>query len=147
MKKISSHFLANLKSNGHRLTKTRIEIIDIMFKNKSHLAADEILGLLSKRHLPVNKTTVYREIEFLCGEGVINELHFDDRKKRYELAGREHHHHLICSDCKRVEDVLLIPEVLEAEKAQEEKIVKDYHFKIHGHCMEFFGLCDICANK
>lgn len=140
----SHSILARLKSSGYRLTEARTEIVRILLKATAPLAADEILTHLTARHLPVNKTTVYREIEFLMKQGVIEEVHFDDRKKRYELSGQEHHHHLICIQCKTVEDVALSAELAEAERRQEESLTLEKKFRVLSHCMEFFGLCAKC---
>ena len=54
----------------------------------------------------VNKTTICRELDFLMGKGLIKEIEFGEGKKRYEIdSGSDHHHHLICLNCKKVEDV------------------------------------------
>ena len=59
---------------------------------------------------------------------------------RYELESLDHHHHIICIDCDKVEDIVL-------EKyldSQEQKIMRQKKFKTISHSLEFFGLCAEC---
>lgn len=140
----SQIILDALKKDGHRLTPARIELIDIVLQSKKPLAADEILKKLSARKTAVNKTTVYREIEFLTKEKVLTELHLGERKLRYEMAGMDHHHHLVCVDCKNVEDFVLAPEAIQKEHAQERQIASKKKFKVISHRLEFFGICKNC---
>jgi hypothetical protein len=63
--------------------------------------------------------------------------------KRYELLQEGHHHHVICSKCRKVQDVVLKVDL----DAEEHKIQKDTGFKIQSHSLEFFGLCTDCQTS
>jgi Fur family transcriptional regulator, ferric uptake regulator len=67
------------------------------------------------------------------------QIQFQEGKLRYELAGKEHHHHLVCENCGKIEDVLsrVIP-------ALEEEIKNKHKFLVKRHSLEFFGLCEDC---
>ncbi len=110
------------------LIKTRSKIIEILNKSNSPISA---LDLLTK--IKVNKTTIYRELNFLVDSGLVKEVDFGDRKKRYELKDRKHHHHLVCLNCKRVTDVNI-----------KESFNTPKDFKVIRHNLEFFGLCANC---
>lgn len=110
------------------LPKTRSKIIDILNKSNAPISA---LDLLTK--IKVNKTTIYRELFFLLGSGLINEVDFGDKKKRYELKDQKHHHHLVCLNCKTVVDVNI-----------KESFNTPKDFKVIRHNLEFFGLCSSC---
>jgi Fe2+ or Zn2+ uptake regulation protein len=71
----------------------------------------------------------------------IQEVEFGDGKKRYEIAiNRPHHHHVICLNCKRVEDI-----PLEKELLSQEKLIEDLtKYRLTEHMLEFFGLCENC---
>lgn len=88
--------------------------------------------------LKVNKTTVYRQLEKLIKDQIVIEIEFGDGKKRYELKSLDHHHHLICKKCGKLEDVTV----------DESRIMKDLSsqskFKIENHSLEFFGICESC---
>lgn len=111
----------------------------MLVRAKAPLAAPEILQALEKKKLAVNKTTVYRELDFLLEQDIAQEVEFGDKKKRYEISDK-HHHHVVCVECKNVEDVDLQQDLDEAER----KIAKQKGYTIINHSLEFFGLCANC---
>ncbi|HSX19379.1 MAG TPA: transcriptional repressor [Candidatus Saccharimonadales bacterium] len=132
--------LSSLKKEGHRITKARKAIIDTFNSENMPLSVGELNAKLQKLGVMVNKTTLYREIEFLLSQKMIVEINLGEDKKRYELASNAHHHHLVCLNCKRVEDIDLQNDLLK----QESSIAKSKGFKVSSHSLEFFGLCKNC---
>lgn len=132
--------LQDLRTRGNRITVARKNIVDILSESGEPLCASDILGALAKRGAKADKVTVYRELTFLEKEGVVVPIQLQDRNRRYELAEMEHHHHLICQKCRRVQDVFLETDL----EDEEEKISKKMKFKILRHSLEFFGLCRNC---
>jgi len=132
--------LQSLQRKGHKLTKVRKAIIQMLLAGRSPCAAPEMLARLADLGLAVNKTTVYRELLFLKERKVITELEFGEGKKRYELMPKDHHHHLVCVSCKKIEDIPLHKDLDREEQA----IAKQKRFKILNHSLEFFGLCAKC---
>lgn len=133
---------AVLKMRHLRLTKTRKALIEVFFRYETPLSAQDISRELSKIQRAVNKTTVYRELERLRGIGIIGAVQLGDRKQHYELALREHHHHLVCLRCAGVEDIDMDEQTL---FAQERRIKRERQFTILRHSLEFFGLCKMCS--
>ena len=84
--------LGQLKDNGQRITTLRRVILYIMEKFDSPLSAGDILSEIAKMGLSANKTTVYRELEFLIKSEIAETVQLRGREQKYELAG-EHHHH------------------------------------------------------
>lgn len=134
--------LIDLKRYGLRLTKTRRVLIDIFFSTPTPLSASQLLSALEKRAVFVNKTTIYRELERLEKIGILEHVQLNNRSRYYELAFENHHHHLICMQCEKIEDVDFSEEELRKE---EEKVRKSRKFTILRHSLEFFGLCQHCA--
>src|SRR5258708_2117588 len=132
--------LEQLKNQGARMTKARILLVKMFQKNHLPLTELEIRAKLSQAGKAVNKTTVYRELEYLKSKSVIKEADFSDGKKRYEFNSSDHHHHLICTNCKKVDDIRVEDDVSHIEK----KISRNKDFKIINHSLEFFGLCKNC---
>ena len=114
-------------------------MVALLVKAQAPLAALDILQVLEKKKLQVNKTTVYRELDFLGENNIVQEVEFGDKKKRYEISDK-HHHHVVCVQCKRVEDVDLEKDL----DMEERKIAKQKGYKIINHSLEFFGLCAKC---
>jgi len=124
-----------------RTTPIRTTLLKILSKIKKPLTTQELLAALETNGLKANKTTIYRQLESLKENKIINEVHFNDRNVRYELNKLEaHHHHLVCMKCKNVEDVTL-PEDLHH---QEKMVFEKNNFKVLQHFLEFFGLCKNC---
>lgn len=141
------HSIINqIQNNGDRITPARAAIIEILAKSLAPLSVESIRAVLVKRKLPVNKTTVYREIEFLLGRGFVRSVHLDDSTKYYELVTDAHHHHVVCSNCSKFVDVETegIEEYLEK---LEKKLAKKINFKSVRHSLEFFGECVACQKK
>lgn len=131
--------LENLSRQGRRITTARKAMIDFFMQNHAPCSALQAQKWLSKNNIKANKTTVYRELDFMKREGLVEEFSFGDGVKRYE-AVLSHHHHIICLKCDKVECVKLGKELL----SQEKKIEKNTKFKILSHSLEFFGFCPKC---
>ncbi len=135
-----SEIIRRIRSGGYRITKAREAIITIFAKAKAPLSAGEIEKTLKGMGVHINKTTVYREVDFLKAEGVLKELSLGDNIRRYEFRTDNHHHHIICIKCNKVECIDM-PECVE----KEEKIVsKRSRFKIIDHSLKFYGVCPGC---
>jgi len=120
--------------------KTPARLMVLEYLNNSELPVDagQIINYLRKKHLETNKVTVYRILYFLFKNGLIERVEFGEGKYRYELK-KNHHHHLICTNCGRIQDV----EISVIEKLEKE-IQKDKNFRVQSHSLEFFGLCSDC---
>ena len=106
MNRINS-LLAGFQSKGYRLTASRKAILQVFLNSKTPLSAAELNSHLEKMDVNVNKTTIYREIDFLKSQKVLRELPFGDGKKRYEKWPDNHHHHLVCISCDSIECIEL----------------------------------------
>lgn len=88
----------------------------------------------------MDKTTVYREIAFLKTLEMVREIQFGEGQQRYELTPEDHHHHIVCVRCRRVDDIVLENDLDTAEK----EIARLKSFRVMSHSLEFFGLCSRC---
>lgn len=137
MKKI----LSNLRKEGFKITKAREGILKFLESTKLPVSAFEIKECIQKEGLRrINKTTIYRELQFLKAQDIIVEVDFGDGKKRYEMK-RNHHHHVICVNCEKIEEIKLNKSIICQE---EENISKASNFTIVDHYLEFLGVCRKC---
>ena len=135
--------LQNLQAKGQRLTDICRALIEIFSAATEPLSVQTLLAKLAKKKLAANKTTIYRQLVMLQAHGLINEINFADRTKRYELTPADHHHHLVCLKCQQVEDVSF-----EEDIVRQAKYISRHHgFKVTRHDLEFFGLCAKCQKK
>lgn len=146
--------ISYLRVKGFKITVVRTAILELLHNKTTPISAYDILfalkqtqlepneqsSLISNVHRIPNKTTIYRELDFLLEQGIIREVDFGEGSKRYELRSENHHHHLICLNCKKIEDIDLDQDLTKEEK----KIEQQKNFKIVNHSLEFFGLCLNC---
>lgn len=142
---MKSH-IEQLKSQGYRITRVREAVLGLFVGAQVPLSVPELLEQLEQKRISANKTTVYREIEFLQEQGIVKAVQFNDDKKRYELSDREHHHHLVCERCEAVEELDDL-DVEDELHALQKKIAHKSKFGGVWHTLEFFGLCKGCAGK
>lgn len=136
----AQHYIDLLKSSGERITKVRRLTIEVLVALKRPLSVSELLFNYKQHDLAVNKTTAYREIDFLLLRKIVREIDLLDGMKRYELIGDDHHHHLVCTDCKQVRCV-----EMKHDLDHVERMIKRRHgFSVKSHVLEFFGLCKEC---
>lgn len=130
-----------LQQAGFRLTQARRCLITELMTKLVPLSATELQTVMNKKHLKINLTTIYRELEFLKQQGIIHEIQFgDDTMKRFEFGLGVHHHHIRCLRCNRIADID-IPHQLQSEI---KKIEQQTKFKVIDHSLEFVGLCPDC---
>jgi Fe2+ or Zn2+ uptake regulation protein len=133
--------VAHLRTKGFRITRGRIALLRFALASKGPFSAPEIHKRFTKKGLQSNLVTIYRELQFLSDQGIVNELVFIDGVKRYELRAATHRHHLICTSCSAVQHVEMNHDL----DAVEKKIAREKSFRVQRHALEFYGLCAKCA--
>ena len=136
---------------GYRITAGREAILDALSKSDKHLSAEDIYMKVHPKYPNIGLTTIYRTLDVLVQLGLVFKFDFGDKRARYELAegpkGAHHHHHLVCTKCRRVLDYTdFIDEEVELLNQTEKGLSKKYNFKITNHLIQFYGLCSNCTN-
>jgi Fur family ferric uptake transcriptional regulator len=106
-----------------------------------HLDSSEIVSRVHAVNPGVGAATVYRAIKLLCDAGILEESHqgFSGRTV-YELAGDEHHDHILCTDCGAVFEFHD-----EALESAQERISRREGFALEGHRHVLMGRCEKLA--
>lgn len=128
-----------------KTSKTRGILLDIFSRKHKPLSVAELLGLLTQKGRTVNKTTVYREIQFLLSQDTIVPVFIDETHTKYEL-NTSHHHHLVCKNCGSIEDIEM-KEIEQMFPAIEKKLKQKKKFTSIIHTLEFFGVCQKCSGS
>ena len=140
-----------LKEHSCRITRPRQVVLDILQKVKRHLTVKNIYIAVHKIYPEVGLASIYRNLELFVDKGIVSKYDFGDNQTRYELAygpGETHHHHLICKNCNKVIDYSeCIDKEKELLKRREKNLANKYGFKIEGHSIDFFGLCNKCKAR
>lgn len=130
-----------------RWTATRQVILDTFVKSRDHLTAEEVFMRVRKRDMAVGMATIYRNLEFLKNQSLLNRYQFGDGAAKYELNDdeKDHHHHLICTKCGKVKDYSeLAQSETEIMNDLEKELSKKYNFQIRSHQLHFHGICKNC---
>jgi Fur family ferric uptake transcriptional regulator len=127
----------DLKSVGLKATLPRLKILEL-FQNSGtrHLSADDVYKMLLHENLDVGLATVYRVLTQFEQAGVLARHHFDNDKAVFELNEGEHHDHLVCLQCARVEEFY----DAEIEKRQA-AIAEKLGFELQEHALSLYGNC------
>jgi Fur family transcriptional regulator, ferric uptake regulator len=94
----------------------------------------------------VPQSSVYRNLAIFNEAGVVHRMPGTDDFARYELAEElmGHHHHLVCSNCGTVEDIVL-PEGMEHELEQVlQRVATQRGFSLTSHRLDVLGECTTC---
>jgi len=132
---------AYMDQKGLRSTAQRRLVTEIFFGNTGHLSIEELLEVVRREDPKVGYATVYRTLKLLTDSGLAQERHFGDGVSRYEVAHLdEHHDHLICVRCGRIEEF----ESDEVEEIQD-RIAQTHGFVLERHRHELYGTCAACT--
>lgn len=132
-----------IKAEGLKATPQRRLVLDAFLSTDTHVSVEDIYKRVNRGKRRVGFATVYRTMKLIADCGLAREVRFDDGVSRFEHSlGRRHHHHLVCSRCKRV------IEFSSAEMdALERAISRKYGFQLQSHRFEIFGLCLNCQKE
>lgn len=134
LNKLRKHGVASFKRTPQRLA-----ILEHLDGNTSHPSAEEIYRSVSRKNPSMSFATVYNTLNTLVQAGVLRELNIDPDRKRYDPDTSDHHH-LICTDCRKVVDLFAeIPVEVPRGLARD--------FTVTGSHIAFSGICTPCRRK
>ncbi|HEX6329753.1 MAG TPA: Fur family transcriptional regulator [Actinomycetota bacterium] len=136
---------SRVRSTGRRYTGQRRRLVDILSRAGSPQTIADILR--GRRDLA--QSSVYRNLAVLERAGVVNRVFADDEFARFELTESltGHHHHLICSNCGRVEDVAMPKSFERALNRTIDGLAEDAGFATVSHRLDLFGRCRNCVGR
>jgi Fur family ferric uptake transcriptional regulator len=136
---------SDLKSMGLKATLPRLKILELFEKSDvRHLTAEDVYRLLIAENMDIGLATVYRVLTQFEQAGLLERHHFESGKAVFEMNAAQHHDHLVCIDCGRVE------EFYDAEiERRQTKIAKERGFAIKEHALYLYAECikPECAHR
>lgn len=121
------------------VTRPREQISAILRREQRYLSAADVFALLKKARAKVSLSTVYRTLGMLESKGEASSRLDPAGEATYVSCARTHHHHAICSQCSRVEEV-----ACQTIERLANDLVSHHGFELEDHAMEFFGRCASC---
>src|SRR5437762_1010214 len=133
-----------LRAVGQRLTANRRSLLDVLTATPRPLTIPEILDDRPE----LAQSSVYRNLVVLEEAGVVHRVVGTDDFARWELAEDltgDHHHHLICASCGRVEDVPASAGLERSVAAAAAAITRTTGFLTQQHRLDLVGVCESCS--
>jgi len=135
--------LASLQGGGRRTGGARRAVVELLSRQRCCLTAQEIHDRLRAEGHRVGLASVYRALDRLSSDGFLQKIELGAGVTRYEpvRAGGEHHHHLVCDACGKVEAF--------ADDRLERALHRVEHatgYRVAGHDVVLRGACSDCAS-
>lgn len=128
-----------LSENDLKVTKQRILILKAFYTDKHPLSAEDVFVLLKKEGFDL--ATIYRTITSFETAGLVRKVDLRKGAQYYERTDSDHHHHITCKDCGKIEDF----ELCGIEDIATQTLKRSSFAKIDAHSLELFGTCKKCT--
>jgi Fur family ferric uptake transcriptional regulator len=128
-----------LRHAGERVTGQRLLVAEALERVGRQVSAEELWHVLRRREPGLGRATVFRTLETLVAAGVARRLERDGHVYGYVACRPDHHHHLACAACGRVEE---IGEALVQPVA--DRVRSELGFEIDDARLDFYGRCATC---
>ena len=126
-----------LKSSGLKATLPRIKILEIFQRAAvRHMAAEDVYKALLAEHADIGLATVYRVLMQFEQAGLLTRSHFESGKSVFELNQGQHHDHLVCLSCGRVEE-FFDPEI----EARQRAVAAERGYELQDHALSLYAVC------
>ncbi len=127
----------NLKSSGLKATLPRIKILEVFQRTAMrHMTAEDVYKALLTEGADVGLATVYRVLMQFEQAGLLTRSHFESGKSVFELNEGQHHDHLVCLTCGRVE------EFYDAEiESRQRAVAQARGFALQDHSLALYATC------
>ncbi len=131
-----------LRDAGERVTRQRLLIADALAAVGRQVSAQELYERLRRRDRHIGRATTFRALEALVSAGVARRMELENHVYGYIACRADHHHHLACQRCGRVEE---IGEGYVAPVTR--RIETELGFRIDDARLDFYGVCADCAAR
>lgn len=126
-----------LKEYHLKVTPQRIAIV-AEIDMKGHINIDDLFNSLKTKFPSISLATIYKNIHAMIDKMFLSEVQIPNEKSVYELT-KELHSHLVCKNCKNIEDINLDTSSLLNE------VTHKSNFKLEEVSVVFLGLCNECS--
>lgn len=129
-----------LREAGLKVTAPRLKILRVLESSpQRHLTAEDVYRALLESGEELNLATVYRVLTQFETAGLVSRHHFEGGHSSFELDSGEHHDHIVCVVCGRVDEFM--DEVIEKRQAA---IAREAGYEMTDHSLYVYGVCAAC---
>lgn len=124
-----------------RQTRQRAAVTSALESREDFRSAQELHDELRHSGESVGLTTVYRTLQALADDGLVDVIVRSDGESVYRLCSTHHHHHLVCRACRAT--VEIEAPTVESWAAD---VARKHGYVDVSHTVEIFGLCPACGS-
>ena len=133
----------HLRKAGLKVTLPRMKILEMLESSETrHLSAEDVYKALLESGEEIGLATVYRVLTQFETAGLVARHHFEGGHSMFELNEGDHHDHILCVKCGRVDEFM--DETIEKRQRQ---IAQDAGYEITDHSLYIYGICPDCRGK
>lgn len=125
-----------------KYSRQREIVLDILKKSYEHPTAEEIFAEAREIDKNISLGTVYRNLEILCEDQVIEKIPTPTGKDRYDFKKTEHNH-AICEKCGKITDFTCDFNIKKLQK----EIKNQVNFELSQEEIRIIGICKNCKNS
>jgi Fur family transcriptional regulator, stress-responsive regulator len=132
--------IRTLRDQGLQVTPQRMAVLRAVATHP-HTTADEIWALAREEIGSISRQSVYDALATLVERGVLGRVQPAGSPARYEDRVGDNHHHLVCRECGRVEDVDCVVGAAPCLTPSQ-----DWGFEVEEAQVVFLGRCPECRS-
>ena len=130
----------DLKNAGLKVTVPRMKILEALANSEQrHLSAEDVYRNLMEAGEEVGLATVYRVLTQFESAGLVTRHHFEGGQSVFELDEGDHHDHMLCVQCGRVDE--FVDDVIEQRQVH---IAESRGYRMTDHALYIYGVCPDC---
>jgi Fur family peroxide stress response transcriptional regulator len=139
--KSDASIIETLRKKGYKATTQRIAICRFILHSRDHPSAQRIYAEVKKVHPTVSLATVYKTLQILTEQGLIQELELPESQARFD-SYMEPHINLVCLKCGNIQD-------FDDNAAREivERVTAKAEFTRTGQRIDIYGICKTCRGR
>ncbi|MCU7796483.1 MAG: ferric iron uptake transcriptional regulator [Candidatus Thiodiazotropha sp. (ex Myrtea spinifera)] len=127
-----------IRNAGLKVTLPRVKILELLENStQRHVSAEDVYKLLLDRGEEIGLATVYRVLTQFEAAGLVTRHNFEGGHAVFELDRGEHHDHIVCVVCGKVE------EFMDATIEQRQReVANERGFEMADHSLIIYGRCN-----
>jgi len=131
---------AALDRAGYHSTAPRRAMAEMVAAREGRFTAEDLLVEARRARRGVGRATIFRSLEIFESLGLVEQVHLPSGEHAYVACERPHHHHVVCKECGRSQEVGDLGITPIARELVEQRT----GYLVDSHRIEFFGLCPDC---
>ena len=133
----------DIREAGLKVTLPRLKILSMLESAQNrHLSAEDMYKALLEGGEEIGLATVYRVLTQFETAGLVSRHHFEGGNSVFELNQGEHHDHILCVKCGRVDE--FVDELIEQ---RQRAIAEKMNYQMTDHSLYIYGICSTCTQS